>query len=258
MGFKDLEKYHEFMKFALRLGNHALHHKEVPVACVFVYNDEIISYGMNSTNDSLSGIKHAEFKGIEEIIAKVTLIPEYQAIYAEPRDIFKDIDLYVTVEPCVMCASALKQIGIRQVFFGCGNERFGGNGSVFQINKDSTTPENNYPSYPGIYRKESILLLRDFYTRENGKAPEPRSKKNRVLKTSDFPDIKWSNYVFKDEFIALYGEENVSAFEESKDIKRDIEEDLFNTILTLENDDITDIQERSQKQLILLNKKQKV
>ncbi|EDP43899.1 hypothetical protein MGL_2112 [Malassezia globosa CBS 7966] len=41
--------------------------------------------------------------------------------------------LYVTIEPCLMCASALRQIGIQRVVFGAGNERFGGNGTVLPI-----------------------------------------------------------------------------------------------------------------------------
>ena len=41
--------------------------------------------------------------------------------------------LYVTTEPCLMCASALRQIGIQRVVFGAGNERFGGNGTVLPI-----------------------------------------------------------------------------------------------------------------------------
>lgn len=45
-----------------------------------------------------------------------------------------DVTLYVTVEPCVMCASALRQVGIGKVYYGCGNERFGGCGSVLDVN----------------------------------------------------------------------------------------------------------------------------
>ncbi|KAH3679923.1 hypothetical protein WICMUC_000666 [Wickerhamomyces mucosus] len=235
------------MKYAIRLANHALNHNEVPVACIFVYKNEIISYGMNSTNDSLSGIKHAEFRGIEEIIEKVTSIPNYSDYYKEPKDIFKDIDLYVTVEPCVMCASALKQIGIRTVYFGCGNERFGGNGSIFQINRDKTVSENSYTSYPGIYRKQAILLLREFYTRENSKAPEPRSKKNRLLNKDNFPELNWANYVSKEEFIQLFGEDKLSAFHQNTDITN-VDDEMVGE---LENDDISDIIKWSQKELIL-------
>ena len=45
-----------------------------------------------------------------------------------------DTTLYVTVEPCIMCASALRQLGIREVFYGCDNDRFGGCGSVLGVN----------------------------------------------------------------------------------------------------------------------------
>jgi tRNA-specific adenosine deaminase 2 len=43
--------------------------------------------------------------------------------------------LYVTVEPCMMCASALRQLGIKEVIYGCENERFGGCGSVLGVNE---------------------------------------------------------------------------------------------------------------------------
>lgn len=45
--------------------------------------------------------------------------------------------LYVTVEPCMMCASALRQLGIKEVFYGCENDRFGGCGSVLGVNSKS-------------------------------------------------------------------------------------------------------------------------
>jgi len=44
--------------------------------------------------------------------------------------------LYVTVEPCIMCAAALRQLGIKEVFYGCANDRFGGCGSVLGVNQE--------------------------------------------------------------------------------------------------------------------------
>ena len=46
----------------------------------------------------------------------------------------RETTLYVTVEPCIMCASALRQMGIKEVYFGCENDRFGGCGSVLGVN----------------------------------------------------------------------------------------------------------------------------
>lgn len=54
-----------------------------------------------------------------------------------PRSALKSTDLYVTVEPCVMCASALKQYRIRSVYFGCANDRFGGTGGVLSLHSES-------------------------------------------------------------------------------------------------------------------------
>lgn len=89
----------------------------------------------------------------------------------------------MTVEPCVMCASALRQYQIRSVYFGCANERFGGTGSVLSLHSDPGI-DPPYPVYSGLFHKEAIMLLRRFYIQENEKAPNPRPKKNRELKTS--------------------------------------------------------------------------
>ena len=64
---------------------------------------------------------HAELEAIDH------LLPTHPAPLSS-------ITLYVTVEPCVMCASALRQIGIGKVVYGCGNDRFGGCGSVIDVN----------------------------------------------------------------------------------------------------------------------------
>ena len=85
-----------------------------------------------------------------------------------PQSILKETDLYVTVEPCIMCASALRQYGIRAVYFGCLNDRFGGCGGVMQIHSDSSV-DPPYPVYGGLFREEAIMLLRRFYVQENEK-----------------------------------------------------------------------------------------
>ena len=50
--------------------------------------------------------------------------------------ILREAVLYVTVEPCIMCASALRQYGIRAVYYGCDNEHFGGTGGVLSIHSE--------------------------------------------------------------------------------------------------------------------------
>lgn len=124
------------------------------------------------------------------------------------RSILTECTLYVTVEPCVMCASLLRQLGIKKVFFGAVNDKFGGTGGVFSIHANSLPisedgqtasahpqpPPMRLPdgkqvlgtSFPasggdggnvepgyeiegGWGRDEAVGLLRRFYVQENGR-----------------------------------------------------------------------------------------
>jgi tRNA-specific adenosine deaminase 2 len=165
----NLETHQYFMQQAINVAEEALKGGETPVACVLVLDGQVVARGMNDTNRSLNGTRHAEFLAISEFMSKFPMIK------------LKETDLYVTVEPCIMCASALRQYGIRTVYYGCGNDRFGGNGSVLSVHTDKSL-DPPYKSYSGIYRKEAIMLLRRFYIQENENAPNPRAKGNRELK----------------------------------------------------------------------------
>lgn len=163
-----------YMKKALEMAEKALTVGETPVGCVLVAKDTIIGSGMNDTNRSFNGTRHAEIVAISE------------ALETYSPAIFASTDLYVTVEPCIMCASLLRQYRIKCVYFGCGNERFGGTGSVLSIHSDPSV-DPPYPSHGGLYRQEAILLLRRFYLQQNENAPNPRPKKGRALNTSFDP-----------------------------------------------------------------------
>ncbi|KAK1084481.1 tRNA(adenine34) deaminase [Friedmanniomyces endolithicus] len=193
-------EYHEgFMRKAIEMAELALSSDETPVGCVFVHDGEVIGRGINGTNASLNGTRHAEFVALAEIMAK------------HPSSILAQTDLYVTVEPCIMCASALRQYAIRAVYFGCLNDRFGGCGGVMTVHSDPAV-DAAYPVYGGLFREEAIMLLRKFYVQENAKgerlplvlfwdwweegllidafgivAPDPKPKKNRELKTEILP-----------------------------------------------------------------------
>jgi hypothetical protein len=66
-----------------------------------------------------------------------------------------------------MCASALRQTGIKAVYFGCGNERFGGCGSVIAVNSDEYPTCPPFEAWMGYLRVEAIMILRRFYLTEN-------------------------------------------------------------------------------------------
>ncbi|KAH8816825.1 cytidine deaminase-like protein [Xylogone sp. PMI_703] len=227
------------MREALAMGELALKTDETPVGCVFVHEGQIIGRGMNATNRTYNGTRHAEFMAISDILsqpASPPLPPQQQESEPEPElglelesaakatsslleserngtdppskaeiapkvtpikrtkkkyapEILKQSDLYVTVEPCIMCASLLRQFGIRKVYYGASNEKFGGTGGVLNIHRENGASgsgtgheEGDYEVSGGWLREEAIVLLRRFYVQENERAPEPRSKKERVLK----------------------------------------------------------------------------
>lgn len=141
---------------------------------------------MNATNRTLNGTRHAELIAIAAILSPPPLPPppsdaEDDACALRPPTlplapthkrysplILKECDLYVTVEPCIMCASLLRQYGIRKVYFGASNERFGGTGGVLRIH-DGEGVEPGYEVSGGWLRDEAIMLLRRFYVQENQK-----------------------------------------------------------------------------------------
>lgn len=181
------------MRQALNYGDVAFKNNEVPVTALLVDNrtGEILHRAHNMTNISLNGTSHAEFQIYNHLLHK------------SPHDhlqIWKNATLYVTVEPCIMCASLLDQLGISCVVFGCPNVRFGGNGSVFNVNYNS-----NYKIIPGVGHKEAIALLRRFYVGENKKNPNSITKKKRVLKMDDFPQIEYSKYISREKFVDIWG-----------------------------------------------------
>ncbi|KDQ28825.1 hypothetical protein PLEOSDRAFT_1075729 [Pleurotus ostreatus PC15] len=172
------------MQEAMNMAEEALQAGEVPVGCVFVRDSKIIAKARNRTNELRNATRHAELEAIDSILSDPALTPPGTRMHYP----LSETTLYVTVEPCIMCASALRQMGIKQVFFGCENDRFGGCGSVLGVNSQLPHPtHSSYAATSGYMREEAILILRRFYITENSNAPMPKSKANRVLKTEIKP-----------------------------------------------------------------------
>ncbi|KAK0234259.1 cytidine deaminase-like protein [Armillaria fumosa] len=175
-----MDAVHEiFMKEALAMAQEALDASEVPVGCVFVRDGVIIAKARNRTNELRNATRHAELEAIDQILAETPEPSQYP---------LSSTTLYVTVEPCIMCGSALRQLGIKEVFYGCANDRFGGCGSVLGTNEIYHPVHPVYKAFGGYLREESIMILRRFYITENTNAPVPKSKANRVLKTEILPE----------------------------------------------------------------------
>ena len=162
----------EWMKLALNLAIEAFNVGEVPVGCVFVKNNTVICSGRNSTNLLCNATQHAELVAMRELVKK----------HGNLGSLLTGADLYVTVEPCIMCAAALRMTGIRRVFYGCANEHFGGTGSVLSVHDSLMDGYEKYEIECGMMKNQSISLLRKFYLKENCFAPNPTKKRNRVFK----------------------------------------------------------------------------
>jgi len=175
------EEHLQWMDAALEMAEEAFSAREIPVGCIFVRNGVAIVKARNRTNELRNATRHAELEAIDEILGK-------RLAFQDSPYPLADTALYVTVEPCMMCASALRQVGVSVVFYGCENERFGGCGSVLSVNIPETHPTHPpFQANGGYRREEAIMLLRRFYLTENSNAPTPKSKATRILKTDITP-----------------------------------------------------------------------
>lgn len=140
---------------------------EVPVGCVFLLkNQKIIARGHNLVNTTKNATRHAEFVCIDQVL-------EYcKTNNLKPDEIFPQITVVVTVEPCIMCASALFELNVDQVVFGANNDRFGGTTvvDVSQIIPNKTKIQG------GLMEDAAMNLLKDFYKCQNPSAPIPKVK----------------------------------------------------------------------------------
>lgn len=153
--------------------------EEVPVGCVFVLDNEtVVARGRNTVNATKNATRHAELNCIDQVLQLAA--SEGVAAADVTSRYFSRIVVYVNVEPCIMCASALLQMRTAAVYFGCFNERFGGCGTVADVvdlNLHSA-PADYKPTVQGGFRKEeAVQLLKEFYKGENLNAPESKRKK---------------------------------------------------------------------------------
>ncbi|CAA7048128.1 unnamed protein product [Microthlaspi erraticum] len=170
----NLEESHTYMGFALHQAKLALEALEVPVGCVILEDGHVIASGRNRTNETRNATRHAEMEAIDQLNEqwrKDTLSPSQVA------DKFSNCVLYVTCEPCIMCASALSFLGIKEVYYGCPNDKFGGCGSILPLHLGSSQPSDKlgkgYKCRGGIMADEAVSLFKCFYEQGNPNAPKP-------------------------------------------------------------------------------------
>jgi tRNA(adenine34) deaminase len=140
----------DYMQRALELARAAAASGEVPVGAVLVRGVEIIASGANRPISACDPTAHAE---IEALRAGARASGSYR---------LNDTTLYVTLEPCVMCASALVQARVRRVVFGAFDSQAGGAGSLIDVFK-LAAPKARVDVFGGVLAEECGALLRDFF-----------------------------------------------------------------------------------------------
>jgi tRNA-specific adenosine deaminase 2 len=161
----------DFMQEALIEARKSLHvFNEVPVGCVFVFEDKIIARGHNLVNKTVNPTRHAEFICIDGVL-------EYSRENGlQFEDVFKGVTVVVTVEPCIMCMSALFDLRVKEIIYGCKNDRFGGS-TVVNV-AEFVKPQTKVTS--GVSEDEAMQLLKEFYQGENPAAPvSAKQKRNK-------------------------------------------------------------------------------
>jgi tRNA(adenine34) deaminase len=137
----------KFMERAIDLAKIAAKAGEIPVGAVIVQGDRIIAEGINTRERENTALGHAEINAIAA------------ACKAKEDWRLDDCDLYVTLEPCVMCAGAILNARIKNVIFGAYDYTAGAMGSAQNV-----VPQNSMTTiYSGICETECTEILKDFF-----------------------------------------------------------------------------------------------
>lgn len=141
----------KYMQEALRQAKKAYALGEVPIGCVIVHEGKIIGRGYNRRNTDKNTLAHAEITAINKASKKI----------GDWR--LEECTLYVTLEPCQMCAGAIVQARIPQVVMGCMNPKAGCGGSILNLLE---MPQFNHQVSVtrGVLEEECSSLLKTFFT----------------------------------------------------------------------------------------------
>ena len=139
-----------FMRAALREARRALEEKEVPVGAVVVHGDRILGRAHNQRERLRDPTAHAEMIAIT------------QASAALEGWRLEGATIYVTLEPCLMCAGAIVNARIPRVVYGARDERFGACGSLYQVGLD-TRLNHTFELAGGVLEEQCAELLVEFF-----------------------------------------------------------------------------------------------
>jgi tRNA(adenine34) deaminase len=149
-----------FMDLALKAAETAGKSAEVPIGCVIVLNNEVIATAANRTLTDRDPTAHAEILAIR------------QATAAVGSERLVDCDLYVTLEPCTMCAGAIVLSRVSALVFGAWDPKAGAVGSLWDVVRDRRL--NHRPEVvAGVLAADCAELLHAFFQSRRGADPLP-------------------------------------------------------------------------------------
>ena len=139
-----------FMKEALKEAKKAYEKLEVPVGCVIVKDGKVIARAHNLKETQADTTKHAEMLAIQKASKK---LKAWRLL---------DCDMYVTLEPCSMCAGAIINSRIRNLYIGALDEKTGAAGSVLNLFEDFTF-NHKVTVETGVIKEDCEKILKDFF-----------------------------------------------------------------------------------------------
>ena len=151
----------KFMKEALKEALKAQNKEEVPVGAVIVLNDKIIARAHNLRESKMNSLCHAEILAINKACRKLNNFR------------LEDCEMYVTLEPCLMCAGAIVQSRIKKLLIGARDPKYGMAGTEF--NAFELKSNHNVDIEFGIMEEECSSIIKDFFK----KLREEHKKNNK-------------------------------------------------------------------------------
>lgn len=145
-----IEEHEKYMKEAIKQAKKAEANKDVPIGCVIVHEGKIIARGYNRRNMDKTTLAHAEILAIKKA-------SKYLGDWR-----LEDCTMYVTLEPCQMCAGAIVQARIPHVVIGCMNPKAGCAGSIINI-LDIKEFNHQVEITKGVLEEECSSMMKNFF-----------------------------------------------------------------------------------------------
>jgi tRNA(adenine34) deaminase len=145
----------KFMRRAIELAREAEAAGEVPVGAVIVRDGEIVAEGFNRPISTHDPTAHAEMVALRAAAAR---LDNYRLL---------GTTLYVTLEPCAMCAGAMVHARVQRLVYAAPDPRAGAAGSVFNVVQNPAL-NHRLETEPGVLAEECSAMLRDFFVARRG------------------------------------------------------------------------------------------